>query len=62
MRRTTGWLLIVFGVFWGAIVIMHAPPAGPDGLGISRLLGAGMPPILVVLLGLYFTGVIKKAK
>jgi hypothetical protein len=62
MRKTTGWLLVVFGVLWGAVVLIQAPPSGPDGLGISRLLGAVTLPVLVVLLGLYFAGVIKKAK
>jgi hypothetical protein len=62
MRKTLGWLLVAGGVLWGAVVLMHAPPSGPDGLGTSRLLGAITLPILVVLLGLYFAGVIKKAK
>jgi hypothetical protein len=62
MRKTTGWLLVVFGILWGSIVFMQAPPAGADGLGASRLLGALMIPVLITLLGFYFAGVIKKAK
>lgn len=62
MRKTTGWLLVVFGVLWGAIVLIQAPPSGADGLGTSRLLGAITLPALIVLLGLYFAGIIKKAK
>jgi hypothetical protein len=61
MRKTTGWLLVVFGFAWGAIVIVQAPPSGPDGLGTSQLLGAVTLPVLVLLVGLYYAGIIKKA-
>lgn len=62
MRKTTGWLLVVFGALWALVVWNQTPPSGPDGLGTSELLGALTVPILVALLGLYFAGVIKKAK
>ncbi|ACB74606.1 hypothetical protein [Opitutus terrae] len=62
MRKTTGWLLVVLGVLWVAIVLIQAPPSGPDGLGVSRLLGAITLPVLLALVGLYLAGVIKNAK
>ena len=61
MRKTTGWLLVAFGLMWGTVVIHQAPPSGPDGLGISRLLGALTAPLLISLGGLYYAGIIKKA-
>jgi len=62
MKRAVGWLLVVLGCLWAVIVFIKAPPAGPDGLGLSQLFGAITIPILVTLLGLYFAGMIKNAK
>jgi hypothetical protein len=59
MRKTTGWLLVVFGLLWGTVVLLNALKKGLD---ISSMLGAVTVPILVALLGLYFAGIIKKAK
>jgi hypothetical protein len=59
MRRTTGWLLVVFGILWATTVLMADLRRGAD---ISGTLGAVTVPILVALVGLYFAGVIKSAK
>jgi hypothetical protein len=59
MRKTTGWLLVVFGIVW-ALTVLSANQR--SGVNISRTLGAVTMPILVALVGLYFAGVIKNVK
>jgi hypothetical protein len=59
MRKTTGWLLFVFGILWAVTVLMVNQRQGVD---ISSTLGAVTVPILVALVGLYFAGIIKSAK
>jgi hypothetical protein len=62
MKKTTGWLLTILGVLWGAVVIKNSPLTSQDGLASSRLLGAVMVPALFVVGGLYLAGVIKSKK
>jgi hypothetical protein len=62
MKKTTGWLIVILGILWAVVVIRQVPPAGPDGLGTSRLIGALTPPVLTALVGLYVAGVIKGSK
>jgi len=59
MRRTTGWLLVVFGILWALTVLMTSQRQGTN---ISETLGAVTLPILIAFVGLYFAGVIKSAK
>ena len=59
MRKTTGWLLVVFGILWGLTVLVADQRKGVD---ISSTLGGVMIPIFVMLGGLYFAGIIKSAK
>jgi hypothetical protein len=59
MRKTSGWLLVVFGLFWGATVLVADQRNGTD---ISSTLGGVTVPILVSLVGFYFAGIIKSAK
>lgn len=59
MGKTAGWLLVVLGVLWALSVFMASQR---EGAPISYTLGAMTWPILVSVLGLYFAGVIKKAK
>jgi len=59
MRKTTGWLLVVFGLLWGVTVLMADQRRGTN---ISSTLGGVTVPILVAIVGLYFAGIIKNAK
>jgi len=59
MGKTTGWLLVVFGVLWALTVLIANQR---NGVNISSTLEAVTVPILVALVGLYFAGVIKSAK
>lgn len=59
LKKTSGWLLVGLGTLWAFSVLLTSQQRGVD---ISITLGAVTIPILIILLGLYFVGIIKKAK
>jgi len=56
-KEISGVLLVLCGALWGYAAISAAHKAG---VPVSGLIGAAVLPILVVAVGLYLLGVIKR--
>ena len=56
-KTTMGWLLIIFGILVGILVL-----TGPTkGQSASELLGELTFPVIIIALGCYYAGFIRKA-
>jgi len=56
-KKMMGWLLIVFGILMGILVL-----TGPSKTrNVSELLGTLTLPVIIVAVGCYYAGFIRKA-
>ena len=56
-KTTMGWLLIIFGLLVGILVLTGSS----KGQNASELLGVLTFPVIIIALGCYYAGFIRKA-